>query len=494
MRTATATVIRPKTLFDRTDEWEALVAFAGDARPGPAVGMVTGPRGQGKTHLLQEFVRATGGFYFGGPEAVEAESLRRLSDELAHHAGEGPPVRWQGWGDALDALLALGADRPVPIVLDGFPELVRQSPALPAAVVAACHRLRSGNRPNRARLLLCGSAMSVMCRLLGSASTAIDFQLEVRRLDHRQGALLWGLDDPVLALLVHAVVGSSPVFRYDAAGEDTPLHRDEFDSWVCRTVLNPRLPLFWRAGHVIEREPDGWDRALCHSTVTAVADGCSTAGAIADRLAHPATDILRVLTRLSESGLVAGLPDAFRPGVTHHRIAEPLLAFDHTVIRPHHDALERREATQVWRSARAAFHSSTLERHFAQVCREWAFGCAAPDTFGAAPAAVSPGTVPVARGLGPSVADVVVRGAAGAAHSRRQALLSVGLARWNETLDLPHLHEVQRIVATLAELGEDVSRTRPALYGAAGFSARLRSAEAHGELILVDLPRLYVGA
>ncbi|WBP91904.1 hypothetical protein [Kitasatospora cathayae] len=61
-------------------------------------------------------------------------------------------------------------------------------------------------------------------------------------------------------------------------------------------------------------------------------------------------------------------------------------------------------------------------------------------------------------------------------------------------LDLPHLHEVQRIVAALAELGENVSRTRPALYGAAGFGARLRSVEAHGELILVDLPRLYFGA
>ncbi|MFE5587645.1 hypothetical protein [Kitasatospora sp. NPDC056531] len=61
---------------------------------------------------------------------------------------------------------------------------------------------------------------------------------------------------------------------------------------------------------------------------------------------------------------------------------------------------------------------------------------------------------------------------------RRQALPSVGLARWNGVLDLPHLHEVQRLVAALAELGEDVSRTRPALYGAAGFSARLRSVEA----------------
>ncbi|GAA2244134.1 MULTISPECIES: hypothetical protein [Kitasatospora] len=67
-----------------------------------------------------------------------------------------------------------------------------------------------------------------------------------------------------------------------------------------------------------------------------------------------------VLARLSDCGFVDGMHDAFRPGVAHYRIAEPLLAFDHAVIRPHRSALERQEAAAVWRSVRPAFDSSVL--------------------------------------------------------------------------------------------------------------------------------------
>ncbi|KIQ64650.1 hypothetical protein TR51_10510 [Kitasatospora griseola] len=490
MGSAATAVGRPKTLFDRTAEWDALAAFASDPRPGPAVGMVTGPRGQGKSYLLQELVRATDGLYFGAQEAAEAESLRRLAEQLVRHTGEGPPPRWRGWEDALEAVLALGAGRPVPIVLDGFPELVRQSPSLPAAVQTICHRLRDAGGPNRARVLLCGSTMPVMRRLLGNAPATADFRIEIGRLDYRQGARLWDIEDPFLALQVNAVVGSSPAFRHDAAGEDAPAHRDDFDAWVCRTVLNPRLPLFWRASQLIEREPDGWDRALCHSTLAALADGCTTTGAIADWLERPATDVPHILALLGDCGLVDATPDALRPDMTHYGIAEPLLAFDHSVIRPHRGELERQNAARVWRAVRPAFESSVLEQQFARTCRAWVVGFATADTFGAAPATAAPGSVPAAPGKTSFDADVVVRGEA---HGRPGTLLSVGTARWNEVMDLPHLHEIQQVVAALAERGEDVSRTRPALYSTAGFSPRLRAAEARGELILVDPERLYNG-
>ncbi|MEU9045719.1 MULTISPECIES: ATP-binding protein [unclassified Kitasatospora] len=491
MGSAATAVGRPKTLFDRTAEWDALAAFASDPRPGPTIGMVTGPRGQGKSYLLQELARATDGLYFGAQEAAETESLRRLAEQLSRHTGEDPPPRWRGWEEALEAVLALGAGRPVPIVLDGFPELVRQSPSLPSDIQTICHRLRDADEQNRARVLLCGSTMPVMRRLLGSAPATTEFRIEVGRLDYRQGARLWGIADPLLALQVGAVVGSSPAFRHDAAGEDTPAHRDDFDAWVCRTVLNPRLPLFWKASQLIEREPDGWDRALCHSTVAALADSCTTTGAIGEWLERPATDVPHILALLGDCGLVDATPDALRPDMSHYSIAEPLLAFDHAVIRPHHDELERQQAAQVWRAVRPAFESSILEQQFARVCREWALRFAATDTYGAAPATAASGSLPVAPGQPSLEADVAVRGMA---HDRPGTLLSVGMARWNEAMDLPHLHEVQQVVAALAERGEDVSRTRPALYSAVGFSPRLRAAEAHGELILVDPERLYNGA
>lgn len=45
----------------------------------------------------------------------------------------------------------------------------------------------------------------------------------------------------------------------------------------------------------------------------------------------------------------------------------------------------------------------------------------------------------------------------------------------------------------MAARGEDVTRTRPACYGGVGFTPALRAAGADGQVVLVDLDRLYRG-
>ncbi|MFE1782660.1 ATP-binding protein [Streptomyces sp. NPDC059506] len=485
---------RPGAMFDREAEWEALVAFACDPRPGPALGVVSGRLRQGKTYLLEALTRAVGGFYFGAQEATEAESLRRLGEDLARRTGASSPVPLPRWEDAVDALLALGDREPLPVVLDEFPDLVRQSPALPSVVEGAYHRVRRERPHNRSRLLLCGSAVSVMSRLFNRPSPLhglAGLELAVHTLDFRRAARLWGIEDPRLALLVHAVVGGTPAYRYDYACEEAPSGPEDFDAWVCRTVLNPRTPLFREARHLLQEEMDHWDRALCHSAMTAVTSGCSTRGEIAERLDRPLPDVSHALVVLQDCGLLCGEPDAFRPALTRYRITEPLLAFEHAVAAPHRSALEQEDAVGVWKRARAVFDSAVAGPHFAQVCRDWAAGFAAPETFGAAPGAVSCGSLTDPEQHARLDAEVVLRAGAG---TRRGALLSVGRTCWDEVMDVRHLERIRRLLARLADRGEDVGRARPACYGGAGFTPELRAAGERGEVVLVDLDRLYRGS
>ncbi|MDW6057419.1 hypothetical protein SAZ11_04245 [Streptomyces sp. FXJ1.4098] len=209
-------------VFDRDAEWEALVTFACDTRPGAGLGVVSGRLRQGKTYLLKALTAALDGFCFGVQPAAQAESLRRLGDEFAQFTGVSPPNHWRGWEDAVDALLALGDRRPALVVVDEFPDLVRQSPALPSLIHSAYRRLRATGRDNRARLLLSGSTLPVMRRLFSAASPLhglADLELTLRPLDFRQAARFWGIDDPALALLVHAVVAEPP--HTDAMPETT---------------------------------------------------------------------------------------------------------------------------------------------------------------------------------------------------------------------------------------------------------------------------------
>ncbi len=494
MTTSDVTCAKPRTIFDREAEWSELVAFANDPRAGPTLGIVTGRRRQGKTYLLQALTKVVDGFYFAAQEAAEADSLRRLSDEFAQYTRAPHPVGWQRWEEAVDALLALGDESPLPVVVDQFPTLVQQSPALPSVIHAAYRRLRDGRRRNRTRLLLSGSAMSVMHRLFSGPSPLhglAGLDLVVRSLDFRQAATFWGIGDPRLALLVHAVVGGTPAYRGDYICDDTPDDPHDFDAWVCRTLLNPRMPIFREASHLLEEEADHLDRAMCHSVLAAIASGCSTRGEVAQCLHHQLTDVTRALTLLHDHDLLVMERDAFRPSLVRYRITEPLLAFDHAVVRPNRSALEQEEAASVWRRARAVFDSAVLAPHFAQVCREWAANFAAPATFGATPNVAEHGSLPEPAKRACHEAEVVVCGRIG---SRPDVLLSVGLARWNDVMEISHLERIRYILDVLADRGEDINRAKPACYSGAGFAPELRAAQARGEVMLVGLDQLYAGA
>ncbi len=326
--------------------------------------MVSGRRRQGKTFLLDAACRAEGGFYFGATEAADAESLRRISTALTAHVRPASPYHFAHWAEAVDALLALGSERPVPVVIDEFPYLVRANPELPSIIQEAFRPLREQRTASRARLLLCGSALSFMGKLLsGNAPLRgrAGLELVVRPRDHRLAAEFWNITDPRLALQVNAIVGGTPAYRREFARGDSPDGPDDFDAWVVRTVLNPETPLFREARYLLAEEPDLRDTALYLSVLAAVADGNATRGSMAGYLERKATDIAHPINVLEDAGLLHRDADAFRDNRPTYRIAEPLIGFYHAIMRPVWDQLERPgSATRVWQASRRRFTSNVL--------------------------------------------------------------------------------------------------------------------------------------
>jgi hypothetical protein len=91
-------------------------------------------------------------------------SLRLFADELIRFTGSPVPA-FRDWIDAIQSLFRLADDRSVPVVIDEFPFLARVSPSLPSIIARELGPGGSGAN-SRVRLLLCGSAMSVMGGLL----------------------------------------------------------------------------------------------------------------------------------------------------------------------------------------------------------------------------------------------------------------------------------------------------------------------------------------
>ncbi|MEU5085941.1 ATP-binding protein [Streptomyces sp. NPDC021356] len=486
---------KPSAMFDRDWEWSELTAFATSEGAGPRLGVVSGRRRQGKSFLLNALAEATGGFYFAALEASAAESLRLLGEAVARYTGASAPARPRDWGEALELLFELAADRPVTVVIDEFPYLVRNDPSLPSRLQAALG-VRAGRYLERhPRLILCGSAMSFMGGLLSGTSPLYgraNLDLVVHSLGYREAAEFWNIEDPRLAVLTHSVVGGTPAYRREFVDDDTPDGPGDFDAWVCRTVLNPARPLYGEADFLLAAEPDVRDRSLYHSVLAAVATGNHTSGGIASAVGRKATDISQPLTVLKRCGLLTAEPDAFHGNRSAYRIAEPLIAFHHAVVRPSQTLLaHRRGAAAVWERAQETFLSQVVGPHFERLCREWVSWHADAETFGGLPIDVSAGSVPDPAARTSHEVDVVVRGAVG---QDQGILLSVGEAKWNKVMDVRHLERLRHILGLLSTRGIDTSHTRPACYSGIGFTPALQAAAARGEVVLVDLGRLYGGA
>lgn len=489
---------KPAEMFDRDFEWNELTRFATYPGREAALGVVSGRRRQGKTFLLDAITRASGGFMFSATETTEADALRQFGEALAAYCGEPAPFRFAHWDEAITRLLRIATDGPTIAVIDEFPFLAKASPALPSIIQRALDpAARRDNTP--VRLLLCGSALSFMGRLLsGNAPLRgrAGLELVVPTLDYRLAAQFWDITDPRTAVLTHAIVGGTPAYRREFTQGDTPAGPDDFDDWVIRAVLNPGRPLFREARYLLAEEPELHDTALYHSVLAAIASGNAARGGIADYLGRKATDLAHPLTVLADVGLIRHEPDAFRRNRSAYRIAEPLVTFYHAVMRPNWGDLERPgRAPTVWRRAQATFRSKVLGPHFETLCREWTRWHAAPETYGGHPTRVAAGTVndPAARTI--HEVDVAVFGHGDDDASDREALLAIGEAKWNDTMGIGHLERLQHIRELLHARGATSSeQTRLMCFSGGGFTEELhQAAEQDPTIQLVGLDRLYSG-
>ncbi|GGS79461.1 hypothetical protein GCM10010156_42720 [Planobispora rosea] len=485
-------VVKPDYVFDRDWEWEALSSFAEGTQAEVAFGVVSGRRRQGKTFLLKALAEATGGFYFEATEGTSVESLRLFGMALARHQGSPVGYPFADWRDALEFFFSLPKDRPLPLIIDEFPYLMKAEPALPSILKQEIDlRGRTHRGSSLARVLICGSALSVMGRILsGQAPLRGRARLEllVQPLGFREAARFWGISDPRLAALVHAVVGGTPAYRDEFTAGDLPASLEDFDGWVVRTVLNRRTPIFREGRYLLAEESDIRDPALYHSVLAAVAEGNSTWGGIAGHIGYKSSDIAHPINVLEDCGLLVKEKDAFK-SASQYRITEPLISFYQAIMRPEWTDLGIGHAQEVWDRSRQRFLSRIMGPHFETLCREFALRHAR-EVFTGGVGEVAAGTV-----VDPSTRKQIQVGVAvlGPAYpNEARAVRSLGEAKWDKVMGIRHLQRLRRARDLLAAKGYDTSRTVLACYSGAGFDADLMAAAREDDLVLlVDLPTLY---
>jgi len=271
---------KPPDVFGRDHEWDDLVEFAMCPGPGLRLAIVRGRRRQGKSFLLRRLANACNGFYHQALEEEPTQAREGLGAALGQHLGvAGGRLAFDSWAQAVDALADQKAtrDNPALVVLDEFPYMLDHSPELQSILQRAVDSRRSSDA-SPVRLILCGSALAVMSKLLAGTRALrgrATLDLVIQSFGHRDAADFWGIARPQIAFHAYAVFGGTPGYR-DLLTAPPPKTLSAFGGWLGRGPLNPASALFREDDYLLTGEPTLTDRGLYHSVITAIADGRTT--------------------------------------------------------------------------------------------------------------------------------------------------------------------------------------------------------------------------
>lgn len=502
------TLGKPVDVFDRDAEWADLADFALSPLPGLRIAVVYGRRRQGKSYLLRRLADAVGGLYHLATEQAELVSLRRFGDSLAIWAGlPTGSFGFDGWEQALRTATEVLAARtrsedwpcgPGLLVLDEFPYLAQETPGLPSIVQSLYDGLGPGTGAGAEplRLILCGSAISVMGELLAGTRALrgrAALELRVMPFGYRNTREYWGIENPAAAFAHSALIGGTPGYRELVGDPQVPEDPAGIGDWLARNVLRPSMPLFDEARRVVHEDPRIRDTAAYSSVLAAVAAGESSPTKIGGLLGRPATSLAHQLTTLASAGFIDRRHDLLldrRPVVT---VADPMVRFHQLVIEPYLADLEAGRARQVWVEVEHTVESKIFGPHFEALAAEWVAGYAAAEAgLLAGPVGQTViacrehktgheiGVLALGRGARPRTAGAPVAFIGEAKHGDRRP----GLA---EVWRLQHLRDL------LTAAGHDATDATLGLFSATGFTQELEAgaADSRSKILLVPMETLY---
>lgn len=487
---------RPSDLFDRLVEWRDLYSFATSPGPGLRIAVVHGRRRQGKSYLLRRLAAATGGFYHQALQEEASPALDRLGSSLgAWLKVPGGRLAFGDWAQAVDALAHLPGrtTEPAVVVIDEVPYVLERVNELSSLLQRAVDASREGSAPP-VRLILCGSALSVMTELLSGQRALrgrVAVTVKVEPFDYRDAAAYWSVEGNwAVAVRLHAILGGTPGYR-DLLNLDPPHDVSAISTWLAEGVCNPASALFREDDYLLAEERGLNDRALYHSVLSAIAAGRHTETRIATALARDRQALGWPLRVLVDTGFVVRDDDALRQRRPVYRIAEPIVRFHHVVTRRDLARFEERRASEAWVDAQERFAAHVMGPHFEDLARSWTARHASEETTGGRLARVGATQVNDPRNRSQLEVDVVgvrpgdsaVVGVIGEAKfTGKQATRTV----------LDRLEQARNLLATRASVEPGVKLL---VFSANGFDRGLvAAARGRSDVELVDLARLYTGS
>lgn len=478
----------------RSAEWADLVEFSSSPVNHATLGIVWGRRRIGKSFLLSQLGEQQG-LYYEAVRGSASEALRELGATVAAAVGAPASLNLPDWEVAISTLMQLGSDRPYTVVLDEYPYLREQSPDLDSIIQRAFGPKSSLRTQNQCRLILCGSAMSVMSELLGGTAPLrgrASLDLRISPFDYRDALALHATTDLALAVRLYSIIGGVAAYARDMVDDDLPATAHELDAWVTRRVLSPAAPLSREVDLLLSEDPataQARKLNLYHAALAAVALGRRTPGRMADYVNISGQRLDPILRGLVAAQFIERLVDPIRDNRPTYHPGDPIIRFHYAIIRPNHTRLGRHGADlpAMWSSLGPTFSSNVVGPTFEMMARHWVTHYADLSSVATGPVHVGTTVVSV-EGKDREVDLVVARDDAD--HAAGRSIAALGEVKSGEEVGRVHLSRLESIRTAMGTRAADAALF---LVGTRFTGDLVAAAASREDVELVDLDRLYFG-
>lgn len=452
-----------------------------------------GRRRIGKSFLLGQLAEGRG-LYYEAIRGTASEALSDLGRVVGEAIGAPGPLNLPDWETAIDTLMRLGEDKPFVVVLDEFPYLLEESPELEAIIQRAFNPSGMLRNSTRCRLVLCGSAISVMSKLLAGTAPLrgrAGLDLRVTPFDYRDALGLYPTDDLLLATHMYSIIGGVAAYARDMVDNDLPKDRKDLARWVADRVLAPSAPLSREAEVLLSEDPTTAQARkpnLYHAVLAATALGHRTPAKINDyaKISGPRLD--PILTSLVGAQFIERLVDPTKSNRPMYFPGDSMIRFHYAVIRPNQPRLRSRSAASAfWPVADATFRSKVVGPTFEGMARHWA------SQYSTIPGLAGPGTqigsTTVSLNGAEYEVDLVAASDDGESPGDRK-ITALGEAKSGEELTFAHLNKLAQFRETLGGRALDATLV---LFGTRFAKSLVAKTKDRSDVELVDLERLYTG-
>jgi AAA+ ATPase superfamily predicted ATPase len=455
-------------LVDRARELTQLrAAFASP----PSLAIVAGRRRVGKSFLLAEALAGDRVVSFQGDEQGERQQLELLAEEAGRVLLRSPALRFDDWDAAFAFFAAQAAQAPLALVLDEFQYLWSAQPALDSIVQRHWDRWQRDATP--LFLVLCGSALSLLERLLGQGSPLYgraDLRLLIGPLDYRDAAEFADATDPEQLLRRYGALGGTPQYQVWAG-------RGELRAIVGNRVLTKGAPLYEDPLHLLREGEGVRDPGTYLAVLRAVAQGATRHNEIAQQAGLTTANLSPRLARLEQLGYVTSVYPLEADGTrarSVYRIADPFFRFWFRYVARNRSRLERGRVDEVLTEVVDDL-DNLMGQTFEDCCRHWLGHHAAEELVGRPDELGSwwsrDGSVEI---------DIV--------GIRRHAYELLGSCKWRRTVDVDAIDELYE---QRAALGAKAARARLLLFAREGFTGRARERAADEGVLLFTAADLF---